>query len=104
MNSSMQIGLGSLFGHALGLRWSDIDVEKATIQVKRTVSYFQTEGGYIYVETEPKTASSRRAIALPSMVLDALKRHRVHQAEVQLRAERWENQELVFCTSHGSYY
>jgi len=46
----------------LGLRWSDIDVEKATIQVKRTVSYFQTEGGYIYGGNRAKTASSRRAL------------------------------------------
>src|SRR6266700_699129 len=102
---TLALATGMRRGELLGLRWNDIDMEHATLQVKRTLSYIATPSGTsCYVESEPKTASSRRTIALPPFVIEALKRHRARQAEDRLRAKTWSNQDLVFCTAQGTYY
>jgi len=102
---TLALATGMRRGELLGLRWDDSDMENAMLHVKRTLSYIQTPGGaYVYVETEPKTASGRRSVALPACVIEVLKRHRTHQVEARLRAKRWDDQDLVFCTKYGSYY
>jgi integrase len=102
---TLALATGMRRGEVLALRWSDIDFEKDTLHVKHTLSYIATPSGkYTYVESEPKTACSRRGIALPPFVMEALKHHRVRQTEARLRAETWTNHDLVFCTAHGTYY
>ncbi len=52
---------------------------------------------------EPKSARSRRTIALPSTVVKALTRHRVRQLEARLLAgQRWQEGGLVFSTPIGT--
>ncbi len=52
---------------------------------------------------EPKSVRSRRTIALPAMVVKALRRHRVRQLQARLLAgERWQETGLVFTTSIGT--
>ncbi|MDO8677217.1 MAG: site-specific integrase [Acidobacteriota bacterium] len=52
---------------------------------------------------EPKSARSRRTIALPSTVVKALTRHRVRQLEARLLAgKRWQEGALVFSTPIGT--
>lgn len=47
-----------------------------------------------------RECTSRRSIALASLVVDLLKQHRLRQAEVKLQAgETWQERGLVFCTS-----
>jgi integrase len=102
---TLALATGMRRGELLGLRWGDIDLEKAMLHVKRTLSYIQTpSGAYVYVETEPKTASGRRSVALPAFVIEVLKRHRTHQVEARLRAKRWDDQDLVFCTNRTSVF
>src|SRR5256885_9977854 len=48
-------------------RWDDMDLEKGVLYVQRTVSRIPGRG---YMESEPKTKSSRRRIVLPGVAID----------------------------------
>ena len=51
---------------------------------------------------EPKTASSRRQIALTQTAVESLRRHRVAQAEERLAlGGAWEDNDLVFANEVG---
>ncbi len=67
--------LGLRSGELHGLRWSDIDMQERTLKVERTVS--RVTGRHI--EGDPKTANSKRTIALPHFLIESLKRHRERQ-------------------------
>ncbi len=64
---------GLRIGEALGVRWSDVDFEKGTLTVRRTIWRGRT--------LPTKTDSSRRTIKLPRIALEALHRHREHTDE-----------------------
>jgi integrase len=50
----------------------------------------------------PKTKRSRRKIALPTTVIEALHQHRARQlAERLALGSEWEDLDLVFCNSEG---
>jgi integrase len=88
-------------GELLALRWSDVDLERHTLLVCRTVDYIAHYG---YVETKPKTKSGMRQIMLPSFMVEILEAHRVQQAEQrQAVGDEWEELGLVFCDLHGGY-
>jgi integrase len=59
---------GLRIGEALGIRFSDIDFDKGTLTIKRTI----WRGRVL----PTKTKSSRRTIKLPRIALEALHRHR----------------------------
>jgi integrase len=54
-------------GELLGLKWEDVDLERGTLQVRRTLS------GSTF--TTPKTAKSRRSVRLTKSTLEALRKH-----------------------------
>ncbi len=64
-------------GEILALRWSDLDLDRATLQVAQVVE--QTKEG-VRVKG-PKTDRSRRTVALPERLVDELQTHRKAQAE-----------------------
>ena len=81
-------------GEILGLRWSDVDFERRTISVAQTLEETKTALAF----KEPKTARSRRMIALPQVAIEALRRHRARQAQERLRVRpAWADLDLV-CT------
>ena len=83
----------------LALRWSEINFEQRYLQVRRTIRCLKGRG---LVESEPKTASSRRKITLSPLLLDVLKEHRVRQVQARLQAgDAWNERDLVFCTPTG---
>ncbi|MHB8376677.1 MAG: tyrosine-type recombinase/integrase [Dehalococcoidia bacterium] len=85
-------------GELLGLRWRDVDLEHATVQVRGTMQ--PTPAGLRIAE--PKTHGSRRHVLLAARAVDALRRHRVAQAEERLRlGAAWEDNELVFANQVG---
>lgn len=99
---TLAITTGLRRGELLALRWQDIDFTDNSLQVKRAVSYFKAYG---YVESEPKTARSRRTIMLPDFVITILTQHREHQAEQQRNAgDVWVTKGLVFTNAWGDYY
>src|SRR6266516_2923194 len=88
-------------GELLALRWRDIDLERRSLQVRRTVSLIRGHG---YVETEPKTAKGRRKIVLPQPVVEVVKQHRTHQLEARSKVgDAWHDHDLVFCNIYGDY-
>ena len=85
---------GARLGELLGLRWRDIDFEKKTIRITRTVARLP---GMI-LEQAPKTASSRRSVPVDGKTIEVLKKHRKKQIEDALRTgEGWKEEHLVFC-------
>lgn len=70
-------------GEVLGLRWSDVDLER------RTVTIIQTRvsvGGTLVVTSEPKTQRGRRQLPLDTGVCAALQALRARQAAERLAA------------------
>nr|HET6903255.1 site-specific integrase [Ktedonobacteraceae bacterium] len=99
---TLAITTGMRRGELLALRWQDIDFENGSIQVKRAVSYMKEYG---YVESEPKTARSRREIMLPAFVVDILVQHREHQKEQRRTiGVDWLDKNLVFTNATGDFY
>jgi len=86
-------------GELLALRWADVDLDAAAVQVRASVQ--RTEHGYALAET--KTARSRRQVSLTRTAVDALRRHHVHQAAKRLLAGAggWEDTDLVFPNEIG---
>jgi integrase len=90
-------------GELLGLKWEDLTLEEhnGSLQVIRSMTRV---AGYGVVTTEPKTASSKRKIALSPLVIGVLKEHRVRQLERRMRAgAKWTDHDLVFCNIYGNF-
>jgi integrase len=68
-------------GELLGLQWRDLDLDAKTLRVERALE--QTRAG-LRIKS-PKTKSSKRTIALPDIVVDALREHRRERLELHLR-------------------
>lgn len=96
--------LGLRLGEALGMQWTDIDWQRRTITLARTLQRDRETGEL--GPTEMKTRSSRRTLTLTPLALQALKAHRDQQEfdkrEVRQRGSIWVEHNLVFCTGHGT--
>src|SRR6266571_6317108 len=96
------LATGMRRGELLGLKWQDINLEARALQVRRSLTRMPTGQGY--KETEPKTKSGRRSIALVPFAVEALGQHWEHQQEEKARAgELWQDHGYVFCKSDGSH-
>lgn len=83
----------------LGLFWSDVDLNRGVVSVKRALVWLK--GGFKF--GEPKTKGSRRSIPLPGSLLAKLKKHRREQLEKKLKlGTAYSNIELVFATALGT--
>ena len=87
-------------GELVGLRWSDIDLDRGTISVRRSMVRI---GGQGFVETEPKTAKGRRLISITDAAILMLKKLRANEAERRLTAgPAWQENDLVFTSALGA--
>ncbi|RWI90535.1 MAG: site-specific integrase [Mesorhizobium sp.] len=94
----MAAATGMRRGEVLALRWKDIDLNRATLQVVQVVE--ETKAGIAI--KEPKTDRSRRTIALPAKLVAELRRHRKELAEHRLKLGMGKDeQDLVFPTWDG---
>ena len=97
---TLALTTGMRSGELLALEWSDLDVERGVLQVKRTV----LSAGGKPVVCHPKTKESQRTVPVPAFVMGVLLRHRQDQQERRAQAgEPWHNQALVFCTPTGHF-
>lgn len=87
-------------GELLALKWSDIDLDAARLNVCRSVRSVSGEGSIV---GEPKTKSGRRNVLLTPLAVAALRRHRTRQTEQRLRAVFWDDLDLVFANEIGRY-
>lgn len=83
----------------LGLRWSDIDLEKAVLFVQR--SYHVLPKG-VEVVKDPKTRRSRRLVALDRHTVSLLAAHRAHsETNSGLIGEPFSDSGYVFAREDG---
>ena len=108
---TLAVTTGMRRGELLALKWRDVDLGQGSggasgthasgqpaLQVRATLQ--KTKGGFVYAE--PKSARSRRRIALTAAAAEALRMHRARQAEERLVVgPEWEDHDLVFCTHQG---
>ncbi len=86
-------------GKLLGLRWEDIDLNAATLRVRRALTTAKDGPRFV----TPKTAKSRRTVKLNRQAVEALKRHHDRQFEESTRlAGEWRDYGLVFATATGT--
>lgn len=98
----LEFATGLRRGELLGLMWKDIDMKSGKLSVSRSVEQSRAFGVQFKV---PKTKRSRRSLALPSVMLEALRRHRINQKKEKLRAgPLYNDQGLVFCNQDGSIW
>jgi integrase len=89
-------------GELLGLRWKDVDLENATVRVRRTLT--RVDDGKRLALGEPKTKTSRRTVGLTPRAVESLRSHRARQAQEILRAGTlYRNQDLVFAGEGGGF-
>src|SRR4051794_5425008 len=90
---------GQTQSEALALRWADVDIEHGTLTVRRGVHRVSGRG---LVYEEPKADRSRRTLALPTPLVEALRAHRAAQLENRMAAgPEWAEQDLVFAQPNG---
>lgn len=90
---ALALGSGMRQGELLGLQWGDIDFDKATVDVKRSLAWVKGKPTL----KEPKSKTSRRTIALPGFVVAALREHRTAALKAGLIAAP------VFSTKTGTH-
>jgi integrase len=80
---TLAVTTGLRQGEQLGLFWSDVDLERGELSVRRTLQWQKKEG---LVLDEVKTPRSRRSVALSDVAVAALKRWRTEQKSQRLQA------------------
>lgn len=96
----LALSTGMRQGELLALHWANVDLDKGTAQVTGTLQQI----GRGFAVTEPKTAHSRRQVALTRTAVETLRQHRVAQAEARLRlGAAWTDADLVFCNEIGGF-
>ena len=88
-------------GELCGLRWTDIDLDRATLTVERN----RTTAGYQIVENDPKTPAGRRAVALDKHTVRVLRAHRARQLDQRrdtlANGQQWTDSGYVFVRGDG---
>jgi integrase len=88
---AIALSTGARSGELLALRWSDVDSDKRTLTIQRTLQR-DAEGKLTFMA--PKTKSSRRQIALDERDVQVLRDHRQAQTIASIDG-------LVFCDQQG---
>lgn len=103
----LALGLGLRMGEALGLRWSDVDLEAGRLTVNHALQRVRHERrgkvSWEYELVPPKSATSQRELLVPAPILAALRAHKARQTERRLaKGHRWQDMDLVFCGEFGT--
>ena len=96
----VSLTMGLRIGEVSGMTWPDFDLTARTLKVRQQV---QAVGdGHLSI-VPLKTANSQRTLTLPTLVVEALRAHRVRQLEERLRAgQAWhQDADLVFTMPNG---
>lgn len=85
-------------GELVGLRWSDVDLDRQRLSVQQQLVAVEYELQF----TEPKTERSRRSVALDPGTVSALRAHRTRQAQEKLLlGGEYDAGHLVFSSERG---
>lgn len=92
---------GCRLGELLALRWDDIDLDEGTVHIRRSLR--RTPNGGV-VESDVKTASSRRVVVVPPWVVEILRQHRRLLAAERLAVgPAYVDHNLVFPSELGGF-
>jgi integrase len=95
----LAIHTGMRQGELLALKWLDVDLENATVSVRRTL----TKNGGRLLLGEPKTRKSRRNIQLTDEAVRALREHLDRQVEhIQRFGDLYRDEGLIFASEVGT--
>ena len=85
-------------GEILGLKWSDVDFDAGTLQVRRTLS--EALAGHLF---EPPKNGKGRSVKLTARAVEALRNHLTRQIEgIESLGDRYRDQGLVFPSRVGT--
>jgi integrase len=86
-------------GEILGLRWKDVDFQNSSLAVRQSLE--QTRDGLTF--KQPKTAKGRRVVALPTLAVEGLKRHKLKQVTTKLAfGAAYQDHDLVCARDDGT--
>jgi integrase len=86
-------------GEAAGLRWADIDLDAGVLMVEQQ----RIANGHLVSVGPPKTAASRRLVALDRHTVRLLREQcRRQRAEQHAAGEAWQDSGYVFTTDDGA--
>ncbi|RXM57316.1 tyrosine-type recombinase/integrase [Clostridium tetani] len=85
---TLALGTGLRLGELLGLKWSDIDFNKNTVGISRSIKRItlindEGERNSQVLEQLPKTKTSIREVPIPSNIIENLKQYREKQLLVK---------------------
>lgn len=85
-------------GELLGLEWHDIDFDKQTIKIQRSLQYLPDKGVF---KDDTKNKSSNRVIKVPTTAIASLMQYRTWQRKTALRiGQPWSETDQVFVTQN----
>jgi integrase len=97
----LAIHTGMRRGELLALKWADVDLDLATVRVRRTLT--RGEGGRGYVVGAATKSGKGRHVRLTPRAVEALKRHRARQSKEKLKiGSLYGDQDLVFAGEGGN--
>ena len=86
-------------GEALGLRWSDLDLDRSKLRVAQTVTEVR---GRLIVQASGKTDAAERTLSLDASTVEVLRRWRLRQLEERMAwPGEWPDGDLVFTRQDG---
>ncbi len=93
------VSAGLRIGEILGLRWTDVDIERDSLRVARTLSRAKSGPSF----TTPKNGKGR-SIVLTKQAVETLRSHRKRQNSERLRSVRCplgtQRPRIRFCDGH----
>lgn len=99
---TVAFALGLRQGEALGLRWSDVDLDDGLLHVRHSLGRVKGKG---LVLGPTKSKKGGRTIALPDELVADLKAQRVAQNAERLKAGSWWHEgDFVFANEDGRPY
>lgn len=103
--------LGLRLGELLGLRWIDVDFDRAELRIAQQVQNmsedYEEDGKrrtrhYVIVVDSTKTPHGERIVPLPSVLVDLLRQHRTRQLEERVYLGKgWTDLGLIFPSENG---
>jgi integrase len=97
----LAVHTGMRRGELLGLKWDDVNLENATVRVRRTLT--RIDNGRRLALGPPKNKKSRRSVRLTARAVESLRSHLERQlAEIEALGDLYKDQGLVFTTEAGT--
>jgi integrase len=97
----LAVTTGMRRGELLGLKWSDVDLENARLNIRRTLT--RIDNGKRGALGDTKNRKSRRTVRLTPQAVEALRRHLERQLrDIEALRDLYADQGLVFTTERGT--